>query len=258
MQEYDINKLKRNVKRLMEERGIKQKELEEGTKVGDTPIIRQSQISKILAGDNSNCFTLSQIIAIAEYFKVSVDELLGLNEEKQAPQYETLSDIASALFAMARSNTGLTIGVVSVDVEIMDEISGYPRCAKGNKSAIYFENDTIDKLIREWSEIHNLHGVSCKDKLLNLWENEQLEKGKEKKVIYNYQSVIDYVREIFDGYYNRMQKQNIEHAISKTDFNALVQYRDLFHAFEPIDFNDNIIFHIDEVIEFYKDYILPF
>lgn len=253
MQEYDFSKVKRNVERLRKERGITQE------KLGEIIGVKQGRISVILK-DNSNCFTLSQIIAIAEYFKVSVDELLGLNEEKQTPKYETLSDIANALFSMARSNTGLSLGTTNVKIEEIDHNTGYPDTYTVSKNAIYFENDTINKLIGEWAEIRNLKGVSCKNDLLDLWEEKQLEKTKENKAVYKYQNLIDYVREIYDDYYKAMQKQNVEHAISRTDFDAFVQYWDLFMGLgiEPINLDDKVIFHIDEIIEFYKEHILPF
>ena len=79
MTNYNINILKQNILKLMNEKGITQSALARG--IG----MQQSRISKILNLDNSDCFTVQQLADISRFLHVSTDTLLGLEiaEEKK-------------------------------------------------------------------------------------------------------------------------------------------------------------------------------
>ena len=61
MTNYNINILKQNILKLMNEKGITQSALAKG--IG----MQQSRISKILNLDNSDCFTVQQLADIAGF-----------------------------------------------------------------------------------------------------------------------------------------------------------------------------------------------
>lgn len=71
MQYFDVDILKRNVRILMEQHGTKQEDL------ADHLNMSQSNVSKALSLKDKKCFTLEQTCNIADYFKVSVDWLVG-------------------------------------------------------------------------------------------------------------------------------------------------------------------------------------
>ena len=71
MQYFDVDILKRNVRILMEQHGTKQEDL------ADYLNMSQSNVSKALSLKDKKCFTLEQTCNIADYFKVSVDWLVG-------------------------------------------------------------------------------------------------------------------------------------------------------------------------------------
>ena len=70
--DYDISTLIENIQRIMKERNITQEELAAAAGIA------QPRISKIFKREGSNCFTIQQLVAIASYFHVSVDSLLGI------------------------------------------------------------------------------------------------------------------------------------------------------------------------------------
>lgn len=75
MEDYNIGILKDNIKRIMANKTpkITQAQLSENTG------IPQPQISKNLSNNNSNCFTIPQLVAISKYLNISTDELLSTN-----------------------------------------------------------------------------------------------------------------------------------------------------------------------------------
>lgn len=71
MQKFDPLILKQNVSMLIKKKGIPQQ------KLADAIGMSQSNISKALNLNDKKCFTVEQVYAIARYFHVSTDSLLG-------------------------------------------------------------------------------------------------------------------------------------------------------------------------------------
>lgn len=71
MSQFDRNILIRNISALLENRKVTQKEL------GEILGMSQPNISKDLNPNDKKCFTLEQVVNIADYFGVSVDSLVG-------------------------------------------------------------------------------------------------------------------------------------------------------------------------------------
>ena len=109
MQKFDVLILKRNINDLMRNKGIKQQQL--AAVIG----MSQSNISKALSEKDKKCFTVEQIVSIADYFGVSIDWLLGF---KTAQKMETSPRGIAAFVAkllesgIARSTRGTIPEVV--------------------------------------------------------------------------------------------------------------------------------------------------
>ena len=71
MQDLNIDMLKTKIYNLMQEKRITQETL--SNELG----MSQSNFSRALSLSNSQCFTLEQVYKIAQYFEISVDQLLG-------------------------------------------------------------------------------------------------------------------------------------------------------------------------------------
>lgn len=72
--EYDLDKMKKNIRDLMTDSHMTQEQLERKTGIS------QSRISKVLnSKKNSDAFTIQQLVSIAQVFGVSTDQILGLN-----------------------------------------------------------------------------------------------------------------------------------------------------------------------------------
>ena len=71
MPNYDSNILIQNITKLMHDNGITQKGLAE--------ILGMSQpnVSRALSTSDKKCFTLDQVVGIANHFKISIDRLIG-------------------------------------------------------------------------------------------------------------------------------------------------------------------------------------
>ena len=93
--DYDISTLIENIQRIMKERNITQEELAAAAGIA------QPRISKIFKREGSNCFTIQQLVAIASYFHVSVDSLLGIKTnnppEEEKEKYEFLIGIGKSV-----------------------------------------------------------------------------------------------------------------------------------------------------------------
>lgn len=96
MTKLNFDRLKENVNRLMKERGLTQSVL--AKELGMT----QPNLNKCLSQKNdSRCFTLEQVCNLADYFEVTVDELL--DRPKNKTQFSN-SDICHVLATLISSN----------------------------------------------------------------------------------------------------------------------------------------------------------
>lgn len=77
MQKFDALILKRNINTLMQDKGITQQQL--ATVIG----MSQSNVSKALSERDKKCFTVEQIFSIAEFFGISIDQLVGFETAKK-------------------------------------------------------------------------------------------------------------------------------------------------------------------------------
>lgn len=113
--------------------------------------------------------TVDDLIAISDYYHVTVDELLRPQEESEQindyeESFDSLGDIIEILFKIDHS-----IGI-DFNTEIND-----------NSLPLYILNPKIQDLIKEWTIIKgNLTSISdCGPELIKLWEQNKIDKYKE-------------------------------------------------------------------------------
>lgn len=131
MQSFDSNILKRNIRVLMDKEGISQLAL--GEKLG----MSQSNVSKALNENDKKCFTLEQVIRISDYFKISIDKLIGRNRTKF--QDLSIRSIAKLIVSLIESGD-----LKSIEHSIEEEVhelefsdDGYSRVASSKKNIAY-------------------------------------------------------------------------------------------------------------------------
>ena len=115
MQNFDVDILKKNVRSLMDKNGTKQDDLAGFLEMS------QSNVSKALSLKDKKCFTLEQTCNIADYFKVSVDYLVG---KRMAYSAANNREIAEMLVTLIES------GAVSFEeVKLKEHVytPGYPQ-----------------------------------------------------------------------------------------------------------------------------------
>ena len=152
MPNYDRNILKQNIKALMANNKMTQQQL------ADAIQMSQSNISKSLSEGAKKSFTVEQVYAIAEYFGVSVDWLLGYKTNRSVSiDLRSLGEILAKLLLKGDAKCQ-KISVEETVYAFTDD--GYGPEAEPKKqnieySSIYFpsymyakENSTFD----EWTE----------------------------------------------------------------------------------------------------------
>lgn len=167
---YDVSKLKNNIKRILKEKNITQTTL--ACEVG----MPQPRISKILKSNDSDCFTVQQLAAIANYLHISVDTLLGIEPIEETKQEDvSLSDVMQKLFEINELSP-IKIGTCETE-EAVDKFTGEP--ITKTTHCIFFDNQYAEKLLEEWGDLAALN-TETKQKLLRLWQDDTLERNKER------------------------------------------------------------------------------
>lgn len=177
---YNVLKLKNNIKRILKERNITQTTLSE--KIG----MPQSRISKILKSNDSDCFTVQQLAAIANYLHISVDTLLGIEPNKKNDQKDiSLSDVIQKLFEI-NELTPIKIGTCATgNLELIDQFTG--ETIPEETHCIYFGNQCIRKLLEEWADLTALN-TETKQKILKLWQEDTLSRNTERLYKWNFRN----------------------------------------------------------------------
>lgn len=139
---YDIKKAIDNIRRIMVEKDVGQKEIESITGV------TQSNISNILnkkknSSGSYKFFSVEQLVALSLEWEISVDELLGITLPKKKEENE-LAAILTRLFEIDE--------LLPVDIGT---------CHDGHTQNIclYFNNDYLSELLKTWNSL-NQFGAS--------------------------------------------------------------------------------------------------
>lgn len=138
MQKFDSLILKRNINALMQNKAITQQQL--ATEIG----MSQSNVSKALSERDKKCFTVEQIFSIAEFFGISIDQLVGHDTSKTAAKGQrAVGAFIADLIAEGKAKT--TEIVITEEVySLVYNGYGYPdgthEKRKNKYLALYFPN----------------------------------------------------------------------------------------------------------------------
>lgn len=198
--------------------------------------IRGEKITKLRNNkhdpDNVTQPTVDDLIAISDYYHVTIDELLRPQEEAeqindQEESFDSLGDIVKILFKIDHS-----IGI-DLNTELND-----------NSLPLYILNPKIQDLIKEWTIIKdNLTSISdCGPELIKLWEQNKIDK-------YNKYTKEHLVNE-FIAFSNSLlsSDQYVECPISPNEIESILNYANLPNTSESE--KQNIL----KAYKIYKDY----
>lgn len=187
MANYDISIMKNNIKSLMEKRNIKQ------TQLADAVGISQPQISSVLNSQNSNSFTVAQLVDISHFLECSVDEILGLNKSEKKKEIKSLADILNVLFELdSAPGIGLEIGTCKTgSVEhIYDDFY-----SDIETTGFYFNIPEMKVILDEWNNLKNTNiEKKLKERILDLWKDESIKKYSSNKKEWGFRNELSWGR----------------------------------------------------------------
>lgn len=167
--DYDFSILNKNIKELMERQNPKLTQLDLADIIDST----QSRVSKVLSNNSKDCFTLEQIIKIAEYFNVSIDELLGTTKNRQL----SMADILTLLCEIYEK-IPFKIGEATVPVDT--EWSYTPtynpdgheviNLAPQKRHVIYFDSTIYEEAIKNMGALLSLDDLDTRQTMLQIWK----------------------------------------------------------------------------------------
>ena len=145
MSEMNKGLLKSNIRDLLDSRKVTQAEIAQVTGMS------QPNVSKALNPNDKKCFTVDQLFAIAQHFRVSIDELVG----NRAVEQRTLSPRAVLAFLvelLCNDKVKTTKWVGKDEVFTVMYGAGQPQCDHGYQDVeypafyfpSYFQLDDLD------------------------------------------------------------------------------------------------------------------
>lgn len=136
MTEWNYDIFKKNINELIKNKHITQAQLAE--EIG----ITQSNLSKNLSEFNKSRFNLDQIVALANFFNISVDELLGTKQQKNIQV--TTREICKFIAEILKENCKARLVPVQIEETKCSDFDNNGRInfydSIGNYNAIYFPN----------------------------------------------------------------------------------------------------------------------
>ena len=168
---YNRDILIQNIKELMKKNNISQSILADA--VSETVSLAQARVSNCLNDKKSDNFTVEQIVAIADYFNVSVDSLIGIKSRQKSFSEITLKDVCKIINIIANMK-----GIKFIDIqnnEYIDSSINSILYHKNNYKAIYFSNQLYEfPLTYNICNVHINEFIGKMTNLLNLKLNGEL------------------------------------------------------------------------------------
>lgn len=195
---YDTNILKRNISRITKERNITQSEL--AAAIG----MQQPAISKILSCNDSSCFSIQQLVNIANYLHESVDTLLGVTPIDEPQKETSLSDLCQKLFEIDEVQN-IEIGICETgEYEIIDDIT--VEQTPITTECMFFKNEQISQILKEWKEVksHGSLSKQTKRKIVQLWKDDTINETKTRMKKWEFRNIEEqgaYLAKILLDYY---------------------------------------------------------
>ena len=245
---YDTSILKKNIKKLMDNKGLTQEEY--AKEFG----MNQSRISKLLNKDCSDCFTVQQIGTIANFFHVSLDSLFDIQPEnsEDTDQEITLYNVLDKLFELDK----LT------EIEFRNRnFKASGKAPSDYRPYILFKNEQINKVLDEWISLRlqfdELHNAELKNKIFKLWKEDTLNEAKHRPQKHNFLTKRERQKELMDiilqKYEDCPYKDDFHIRLCSEDYTLIQEYYDSFYycADYPyqIDFIEHLITCISELPE---------
>lgn len=157
---YNIEKAIDNINKIIEEKGIEQKEIEAITGVA------QSNISNILNKKKNKSgslkfFSVEQLVALSSTWNISVDELLGLDHKISLTDIQ-YKDVFKKLCEIDEYALFCTDTITRNGKDI---------------PCLYFKYDVLNKMLKEWSAIQTLregNDYNSYNNIKNVWKQNTL------------------------------------------------------------------------------------
>lgn len=187
--------------------------------------IRESKITKLRKLDDPTQPTVDDLIAISDYYNVTVDELLRPQDKKDDQEnktFDSLGDILATLFEID--------DCIGIDIKTVyyDEVLPFDQRPQ---LALCFKNSKIDEILEEWNKIKlvaeqtdDLKGIIEKP-----WQEDRTEKyrvyTKENDYERDDTEQAEYLANKLIGYYNAfLADQCSIHYPLTDDQIALIEY----------------------------------
>lgn len=172
MDKNNIDIVKGNITRIMNEKGINQSELSERTG------IPQPRISAALSFGNGKCFTTEQIIKLAskDVLNCSTDEILLPPDEQKANKnnIETFSDALKMLFEI---DDFMDFCIAESRIDVSYDINGYVTTL-----GICSDSPVFEKILNEWQQLKETTlQEPLKSKIIKQWQDDTLKLYKDYK-----------------------------------------------------------------------------
>lgn len=172
MLNYDINIIKNNILKMMKEKRITQ------TVLARELDMQQSGVSAALSPKNSTCFTIGQIVLLADIFDCTTDEILLPPTEKKKNEIETLSDALEMLFEIDKF---MNLSIDKFKIGSQNE-SDFTSFAPTSVPGFYVESAVFIKILNEWKDLkNNPLEEPFKSEIIQLWQNHVIEQYKDYK-----------------------------------------------------------------------------
>ena len=170
--------LKRNISSLMENHKPEVTQEELGKVTG----LSQPNVSKRLSEKDKSCFSIIQLIAIADYFKVSLDSLIGRNLDNIKQKSATMQDIISALFELDKVD--FRINIKQEEIEDYNPILEKIFTNEIISHNISFNLKYLDDFLSEWRSartmtIDNKSASKVAKDMYESWKKEKLNEAAE-------------------------------------------------------------------------------
>lgn len=170
--------LKKNIVNLMKDHKPEVTQEELGKITG----LSQPNVSKRLSEKDKSCFSLIQLIAIADYFEVSLDSLIGRNLDNIKQKSATMQDIISALFELDKVD--FRINIEQKEIEDYNPILEKIFTNEIISHNISFKSKYLDDFLSEWRSartmtINNKSASKVAKDMYESWKKEKLNESAE-------------------------------------------------------------------------------